>query len=157
MTNNHQNEETRVPVPSEEPPVPRILPILPSTDLVLFPRIVMPLALYEEPAQKLVQEVLLQDKTLGFLTSKEEKPTGFDPANFYEIGTAAVILKMRKADDDSVRLLIQGLYRFRLESWVGQDPYLAAQINPISEEYEPSLEIEALVSNVKGLFLKMLE
>jgi ATP-dependent Lon protease len=73
------------------------------------------------------------------------------------VGTAAVILKMRKADDDSVRLLIQGLYRFRVESWVAQEPYLMAQITPIPEEYEPSLEVEALVSNVKGLFLKMLE
>ncbi len=64
---------------------------------------------------------------------------------------------MRKADDDSVRLLIQGLYRFRLERWVGQDPFLVAEVTPIPEEYEPSLEVDALVSNVKGLFLKMLE
>ncbi len=157
MTNNHETDEIRVATLSDEQPGPRVLPILPATDLVLFPRIVMPLALWEEPAQKLVQEVLLQDKTLGFLTSKEEKPTGFDPDNFYKVGTAAVILKMRKADDDSVRLLIQGLYRFRVENWVGQEPYLMAQITPIPEEYEPSLEVEALVSNVKGLFLKMLE
>ncbi|MHB9074499.1 MAG: endopeptidase La [Desulfobaccales bacterium] len=157
MTNHHETDEIRVAIPSEEQPGPRILPILPATDLVLFPRIVMPLALWEEPAQKLVHEVLLQDKTMGFLTSKEEKPTGFDPDNFYNVGTAAVILKMRKADDDSVRLLIQGLYRFRVESWVGQEPYLMARIIPIPEEYEPSLEVEALVSNVKGLFLKMLE
>ena len=73
------------------------------------------------------------------------------------MGTAAVILKMRQADDDSVRLLIQGLYRFRVERWVGQDPFLVAEVTPIPEEYEPSLEVEALVSNVKGLFLKMLE
>jgi len=157
MTNHHETDEIPVAALSDEQPGPRVLPILPSTDLVLFPRIIMPLALWEEPAQKLVNEVLLQDKTLGFLTSKEEKPTGFDPENFYNVGTAAVILKMRKADDDSVRLLIQGLYRFRLESWVGQEPYLAARITPIPEEYEPSQEVEALVSNVKGLFLKMLE
>jgi ATP-dependent Lon protease len=157
MTNHHETDEIPVVVPSDEQPGPRVLPILPATDLVLFPRIVMPLALWEEPAQKLVNDILLQDKTLGFLTSKEEKPTGFDPDNFYNVGTAAVILKMRKADDDSIRLLIQGLYRFRVESWVGQEPYLAAQITPIPEEYEPSLEVDALVSNVKGLFLKMLE
>jgi ATP-dependent Lon protease len=157
MTNQQETDEIRVAAPAEEQPGPRILPILPTTEVVFFPRIVMPLALWEEPAQKLVNEVLLQDKTLGFLTRKEEKPTGFDPENFYNIGTAAVILKMRKGDDDSVRLLVQGLYRFRLESWVGQEPYLKAQITPIPEEYEPSLEVEALVSNVKGLFLKMLE
>jgi ATP-dependent Lon protease len=157
MSNNFDTNEIRVAAQSDEQPGPRILPILPSTDLVLFPRIIMPMALWEEPAHKLVNEVLLQDKTLGFLTSKEEKPTGFDPNNFYNVGTAAVILKMKKADDDSVRLLIQGLYRFRLENWVGQDPYLSAQVTPIPEEYEPSLEMEALVSSVKGLFLKMLE
>jgi len=157
MTNNNETNDIRVVAESEVQLGPRVLPIIPSTDLVLFPRIIMPLALWEEPAQKLVNEVLLLDKTLGILTSKEEKPTGFDPDNFYPIGTAAIILKMRQADDDSVRLLIQGLYRFRVESWVGRDPYLVAQVTPIPEEYEPSLEIDALVSNVKGLFLKMLE
>jgi ATP-dependent Lon protease len=157
MTNNNATNDIRAVAESEVQPGPRVLPIIPATDLVLFPRIIMPLALWEEPAQKLVNEVLLQDKTLGILTSKEEKPTGFDPDNFYPIGTAAIILKMRQADDDSVRLLIQGLYRFRVESWVGRDPYLVAQVNPIPEEYEPSLEIDALVSNVKGLFLRMLE
>ena len=73
------------------------------------------------------------------------------------MGTAAAILKMRKPEDGSLRLLIQGLYRFRIENWMGQDPYLAAQITPISEDYEPDLETEALVSNVKGLFIRMLE
>ena len=157
MTDNYETDDMPV---TAEPVIqtgPRVLPILPATDLVLFPRIIMPLALWEEPAQKLVNEVLLLDKTLGLLTSKEEKPTGFDPDNFFNVGTAAVILKMRKADDDSVRLLIQGLYRFRVESWLDREPYLVAQVTPIPEEYEPSLEVEALVSNVKGLFLKMLE
>ena len=64
---------------------------------------------------------------------------------------------MRKSEDDALRLLVQGLYRFRVEEWVGTEPYLAARITPISEEYEPDLEVEALVSNVKGLFLKMME
>jgi ATP-dependent Lon protease len=157
MTNNHENDDIPVVPDPVVQPGPRVLPILPATEMVLFPRIIMPLALWEEPAQKLVNEVLLLDKTLGILTRKEEKATGFDPDNFFQVGTAAIILKMRKADDDSVRLLIQGLYRFRVDNWVGREPYLMAQVTPIPEEYEPSIEVEALVSNVKGLFLKMLE
>ncbi len=157
MTDNHELDDIPVVAEADVHSEPRVLPILTSTDLVLFPRIIMPLALWEEPAQKLVNEVLIQDKTLGVLTSKVDKPAPFDPDNFFQVGTAAVILKMRKADDDSVRLLIQGLYRFRVEEWVGRDPYLVARVIPIPEEYEPSLEVEALVSNVKGLFLKMLE
>ncbi len=141
----------------EEAPGPRVLPILPHSDVVLFPRIIMPLVLWEERAQTLVDQVLLQDKILGVVASREEKPAGFGPDNLFSVGTAAAVLKMRKPEDGSVRLLIQGLYRFRVESYLDQDPYLAAQITPISEDYEPDLETEALVSNVKGLFLKMLE
>jgi ATP-dependent Lon protease len=142
---------------AEAAPAPRVLPILPVSDLVLFPRLIMPLVLWEDSAQKLVDEVLLQDKVLGVLASREDKPRGFGPDNLYQVGTAAVILKMRKPEDGSVRLLFQGLYRFRLEDWVGYDPYLAAKIEPLREDYEPDLEIEALTANLKGLFLRMLE
>jgi ATP-dependent Lon protease len=140
-----------------EQPGPQVLPILPVSELVLFPRIIQPLALWEESAQKLVNEALLQDKTIGVLASREEKPSGFGAENLYQVGTAAIILKMRRPEDGSLRLLIQGLYRFRVEDWVGLDPYLAARITPIADEYEADLEIEAMVSSVKGLFLKMLE
>ncbi len=156
MTINEEKPETPV-VAEETQPSPRVLPILPVSDVVLFPRIIMPLVLWEEPAQKLVNEVLMQDKTFGVLASRVEKPEGYSPDNLYQVGTAAVILKMRKSEDDSMRLLVQGLYRFKVEKWVGQEPYFAAQISPIPEEYEPDLETEALVSSVKGLFLKMLE
>jgi ATP-dependent Lon protease len=152
-----ENQETIKPKTPETPREPLILPILPTSDIVLFPRIIMPLAVWEESAQRLVDEVLLQDKIFGILASREESPTGFGPDNLYTVGTAAIILKMRKPEDGSVRLLIQGLYRFRLENWTGFEPYYTAQVSPISEEYEPDIEIDALVSSVKGLFLKMLE
>ncbi len=150
---NHQAAAPASGVPDEK----LILPILPTSDLVLFPRIIMPLAVWEESAQKLVDDVLMHDKIFGVLASREEAPTGFGPDNLFRTGTAAVILKMRKPEDGSVRLLIQGLYRFRLENWVGYEPYYTAQVQGLSEDFEPDLEIEALVSNLKGLFLKMLE
>jgi ATP-dependent Lon protease len=156
---NSNNAKIEAPALAEEEvqPSPRVLPILPVSDLVLFPRIIMPLVLWEPSAQKLVNEVLMQDKTFGVLASRLEKAEGYGPDNLYPVGTAAVILKMRQAEDDSMRLLVQGLYRFKVESWLGLEPYYAAQISPISEEYEPDLETEALVSSVKGIFLKMLE
>ena len=157
MNSNDAKLEAPALAEEEAQPSPRVLPILPVSDLVLFPRIIMPLVLWEASAQKLVNEVLMQDKTFGVLTSRVEKAEGYGPDNLYPVGTAAVILKMRKAEDDSMRLLVQGLYRFKVESWAGFEPYYAAQIIPISEEYEPDLETEALVSSVKGIFLKMLE
>jgi ATP-dependent Lon protease len=159
MTTNHTDNDIEFVVPEsqEAPQEKTILPILPSSELVLFPRVIMPLSLWEEKAQKLVDDVILTDKIFGIVTSREETSTGFGPDNLFSVGTAAVILKMRKPEDGSVRLLIQGLYRFRIDNWVGYEPYYSAQVTPISEDYEPDLELEALISSVKGLFLKMLE
>ncbi len=157
MDFNVEDQESAVAQNLDSHPSPRILPILPVSDLVLFPRIILPLALWEESAHKLINEVLLQDKIFGIVASREEKPAGYGPDNLYQVGTAAVILKMRQPEDDSMRLLIQGLYRFRVENYVGLEPYFAAEITPIGDEYEPDLETEALVSSLKGLFLKMLE
>ncbi|MGD0828097.1 MAG: endopeptidase La [Desulfobaccales bacterium] len=155
------SEEHEIQVPlqgdQETRPGPRVLSILPTPDMVLFPRMILPLVLWDEPAQKLVQEALLQDKIIGIIAGLGEKAEGFGPEDLPRMGTAAAILKMRKSEDDALRLLVQGLYRFRVEEWVAFEPYLTARIIPISEEYEPDLEMEALVSNVKGLFLKMME
>jgi ATP-dependent Lon protease len=157
MTEEYNNAENPEAAAVELHPGPRVLPMLPVSDLVLFPRIVMPLALHEESAQRLVNEVLLQDKTFGVVASRQDRSETYGPDNLYQVGTAAVILKMRQPEDDSIRLLIQGLYRFRIERFVGLEPYLAAEITPIVEDYEPDLELEALVSSTKGMFLKMLE
>ena len=157
MAKEEQEIQTPLLGDQEIRPGPRVLSILPTPDMVLFPRMILPLILWDEPSQKLVQEALLQDKIIGIMAGLGEKAEGFGPEDLPRVGAAAVILKMRKSEDDALRLLVQGLYRFRVEDWVGFEPYLTARIIPISEEYEPDLEVEALVSNVKGLFLKMME
>ncbi|MGO9395101.1 MAG: endopeptidase La [Desulfobaccales bacterium] len=154
-----EEQEVQAPLLGDQEihPGPRVLSILPMPDKVLFPRMILPLVLWDESAQKLVQEALFQDKIIGIVGALGEKAEGFDPEDLSRVGTAAAILKMRKSEDDALRLLVQGLYRFRVEEWVGREPYLTARITPISEEYEPDLEVEALVSNVRGIFLKMME
>ena len=154
-----EEQEIQAPLLGDQEihPGPRVLSILPMPDMVLFPRMILPLVLWDDSAQKLVQEALFQDKIIGIVGALGEKAEGFGPEDLSRVGTAAAILKMRKSEDDALRLLVQGLYRFRVEEWVGTEPYLAARITPISEEYEPDLEVEALVSNVRGLFLKMME
>ncbi len=157
MTTNHNDMEHTVQESQETPQERIVLPILPSSELVLFPRVILPLALWEDSAQKLVDDVILTDKIFGIVASREDQPTGYGPDNLFTVGTAAVILKMRKPEDGSMRLLIQGLYRFRVENWLGYEPYFSAQVAAIPEDYEPDLELEAQISSVKGLFLKMLE
>ncbi|MFZ2087489.1 MAG: LON peptidase substrate-binding domain-containing protein, partial [Desulfobaccales bacterium] len=157
MTTNHEDIDFVTQETQETPRERLVLPILTSSELVLFPRVIQPMALWEPSAQKLIDDVILTDKIFGIVASREETTTGYGPDNLFTMGTAAVILKMRKPEDSSIRLLIQGLYRFRIDNWVGYEPYYTAQVTAISEDYEPDLELEALISSVKGLFLRMLE
>ncbi len=96
----------------------RLLPILPMSELVLFPRLIIPLALWEESAQRLIDDTLLKDKIIGILTSRQPATDVYTTENLYSIGTAAVILKMGKTQEGAVRLLVQGLYRFKVEEIV---------------------------------------
>lgn len=135
----------------------RLLPILPMSEIVLFPRLMIPLALWEESAQRLVDDTLLKDKIIGILTSRQPATESYTADNLYRIGTAAIILKMGKTQEGAMRLLIQGLYRFEVEEIVATEPYLQARVRPISERYESDLEIEAMVASLKGMFKKMSE
>jgi ATP-dependent Lon protease len=160
--NNNLEETTITPEIKEKVEVTassstRLLPILPMSELVLFPRLIMPMALWEESYQRLIDETLLKDKIFGIMTSRKPSNEAYSLESLYPIGTAAMILKMGKTPEGSVRLLIQGLYRFHLEELVSTEPYLQARVSPISEEYEPDLETDAMVSSLKGLFHKMLE
>ena len=135
----------------------RLLPILPMSELVLFPRLIIPLALWEESAQRLIDDTLLKDKIIGILTSRQPATEVYTAENLYPMGTAAVILKMGKTQEGAVRLLVQGLYRFKVEEIVDTEPYLQARVMPITEAYEADLEIDGMVSGLKGMFQKMSE
>ena len=144
-------------IPVTEGSESRLLPVLPMSELVLFPRLIIPLALWEESAQRLIDDTLLKDKIIGILTSRQPATEVYTTENLYSIGTAAVILKMGKTQEGAVRLLVQGLYRFRVEEIVDSEPYLQVRVTPITEGYEADLEIDGMVSGLKGLFQKMSE
>ncbi len=143
--------------PAAEAGEARLLPIIPMSELVLFPRLIIPLALWEESIQRLIDDTLLKDKIIGILTSRQPATEVYTTENLYPIGTAAVILKMGKTQEGAVRLLIQGLYRFKVEELVDTEPYIQARVSPITETYEADLEIDAMVSSLKGMFKKMSE
>lgn len=135
--------------------IPKELPILPSEDLVLFPGMVLPFMVMEESLFKLVDDALSGDKMVGLLTmkNKEKKP----PENLHKIGCAASIMKMIKVPEAGLRLLMQGLARISVENYTSKEPYLKAIVTPHYDQYEKDVELDALVTNVHGLFHKVIE
>jgi ATP-dependent Lon protease len=140
----------------EEIVFPATLPILPLKDTVVFPEAVTPLAIGQERSIKLVEDVVSGDRLLALVTVKdpEADQPGWD--DLYEVGTAAVIHKMIKVPDGTLRILVQGLKRSRLDRQVQTDPYLVGEFVELPDEVPETPEVEALTRNVQNLFARVI-
>ena len=133
--------------------VPEIVPVIPSNDII-YPSMVVPMAITEEKTVKLIDEAATGDKIVGLFVQQPgiEQPP---PANLYKVGTAASILRMFKMPDGSVRAFIQGICRIGVIDFVQTEPYLKARVGRIMERAEKTPELEALRQNILASFQKV--
>ena len=134
--------------------VPDELPILPLRDTVLFPNSFMPLAVARESSVRLIDEAISQGKLIGVFTQRDASVEEPQQADLYEVGTASLIHKMFKLPDGSLRLIVQGLERLRLDEVKETRPYLRGRVTPAVEALrdDDRLEIDALLRNIKTNF-----
>jgi ATP-dependent Lon protease len=135
----------------EQVGIPDTLPVLPMTNMIIFPNVVAPLIITDESRISVVNEALSDRKILGLFTMK---PNQGDPdvANLYNVGTAVFILKMFKIQDGSMALMVQGLSRIRLLKLVQTSPFLKGKVAPIPEDQTRTVKIEALMREVTEIF-----
>ncbi len=151
--------------PDQKPPVeidtekiPELLPILPLFDAALFPKMVLPLVVMQGESVRLVDEAMAKNRIIGLVVSKKpEEGNKPDREDLAQVGTGALILKMAKTHDNRIQLLVQGLRRFRIKSWENSRPYLRARIELLKEDEVKDDETEALMSNLIGQFVRILE
>lgn len=128
------------------------LPLLPVRDLVVYPFMILPLFVGRETSIKAVEESLNNTDRLILLASQKditaESPS---PSEIYEMGTVAMIMRMRKLPDGRVKILIQGLAKARIKSFVGTEPFYQVKVEKV--ETQPvtanTSTIEALARTVK--------
>jgi len=151
--------------PDQKPPVeinsekiPELLPILPLFDAALFPKMVLPLVVMQGESVRLIDEAMAQNRIIGLVVSKKpEEGNKPDRQDLASIGTSALILKMAKTQDNRIQLLVQGLHRFRIKSWENSRPYLRARIQVLEENEIKDKKTEALMSNLIGQFIRIVE
>ena len=134
--------------------IPAELPVLPLRDTVLFPNSFMPLAVAREASVRLIDEATSSGRMIGVFTQREASVEEPAQEDLYPIGTATHIHKMFKLPDGSLRLIVQGLQRVRLDRIVQTRPYLKAAVTAADEllRDEDHLEIDALQRNIKSNF-----
>jgi ATP-dependent Lon protease len=138
--------------PTQVDEIPDELPVLPLKETVVFPDSMAPLAIGQERSIRLVDDVVGDDRLLALVTVRDSDVEVPDWRHLYEIGTAAVIHKMIRVPDGTLRILVQGLGRIRLEEPVAGDPYLVARFSTLPREEKETTELEALLRNAQGLF-----
>ncbi len=149
--------ETNLPIQSQVLTIPEEVPILPVLDVALFPRMVLPLMIWEKNWIQLIDEALLKDHLIGIVMIQGKGKETVNPEDLYEYGTVGSILKMAKVPEGGVRIMIQGLSRFKITEFTGLDPYLKAKIEAVKDSTDSSKETIALMNNARGLFTKVLE
>lgn len=131
---------------------PDVLPILPLRGVVVYPNTAVPLTVGQSRSIKLVDDVVGGDKLVGLVAALDPEKETPGPDELYRIGTIATVHRLLRAPDGTVRLLVQGMERFKLGEFVTEEPYLKAHIELLPETVEESLETDALARNARDQF-----
>ena len=116
--------------------VPETLPLLPVRDLVVFPYMILPLFVGREKSLSAVDAALAGDRLIFLAAQRElaqESPVADD---IYEVGTVAMIMRMLKLPDGRIKVLIQGVARARINSFLSEKPHFTVKLDPVLETAE---------------------
>ncbi|HVS85185.1 MAG TPA: endopeptidase La [Gaiellaceae bacterium] len=142
------------PVHTDE--LPSQLPVLPLKETVVFPDSMTPLAIGQDRSIRLIDDVVGGERLLALLTVRDDEVETPGWGDLYRIGTAAVVHKMIRVPDGTLRILVQGLRRIRLEQEVMDDPYLVGEFRLVPDELEETRELEALTRSAQGMFARII-
>jgi ATP-dependent Lon protease len=137
--------------------IPDVLGILPLRGTVVFPQAVTPLAVGRPGSVRLVQDALQGSRIVGAVMQREQAAEDPRAGELHSIGTVILIHKALKQPDGTLRLIVQGLSRFRVADVVQEAPFIKARIERLPDEASSTatLEVEALARTAAGLFQKV--
>src|SRR3954470_17448512 len=136
--------------------LPETLPILGLSDIVIFPTMVAPLLVETAQSTKLIDDVVGGDRLLGVALQRNPEAENPLPHEMYEVGCAARVLKMLKFPDNTVRVLVEGLWRIRIKEYTTTAPYLCAKFDLVKDVTEDSVELTAMMRNAQGQFQEII-
>ena len=133
-------------------PLPERVGVLPLRDTVTFPEMLIPLNVGQPRSIELINETLRGDRSIVMVAARNPEVETPTPEDLYDVGVIGVVARMIRVPDGTLRVLIQGGQRVRIERWVSTDPYLVAELSELPDVVEPSPELTALTRNVQQTF-----
>ncbi|HKJ06666.1 MAG TPA: endopeptidase La [Flavobacteriaceae bacterium] len=139
--------------------VPKVLPILPLRNTVLFPGVVIPITAGRDKSIELIKAANKGSKIIGVVAQKNATVEDPNIKDIYKVGTVARILRMLKMPDGNTTVIIQGKKRFEIDSFVQEKPYLQAVVKerPEDRSQEKEKEFDAIVDSIKDMAVKIIK
>jgi ATP-dependent Lon protease len=155
ITGQEQESSTQEKaVAAEQRGEPLELPMLPVRSTVLFPNVVVPLMVGREPSLKAIEEAASKKCGLFVVTQLQEEIEDPGPDDVYAMGVECMIDRQLKMPDGSTTLLLRGQRRLRRLVYTQQEPFVRVRVEPVEEEVESSLALEALMRATLALYEK---
>ena len=136
----------------------KIFPILSVRNMVMFPKVVIPITAGREMSIQLLEEAQKNDELIGIISQKNsdiENPTEED---LYRVGTLAKIIKIIKLPEGNVTAITKGFQRFKIKNITATKPYFRGEISKLNDVSSKKVEeYNALLENVKALAIKIIE
>ncbi len=130
----------------------KIYPILPLRDIVVYPKMIVPLFVGREKSIKALQSAIDNDQNIVLATQKDaatEDPTEND---IFHVGTLGTVVQLVRLPDGTVKVLIEGVSRVRIEEFIQADDFMNVSVEVIPDDMTHDIEVEALSRAVLSQF-----
>jgi ATP-dependent Lon protease len=137
--------------------LPDSLPILGLSDIVIFPGTTTQLLVETPQSIRLIDDVVAGDRFLGLILQRNSEVENPIPADLWLHGCVGRVLRMLKFPDGTVRVLVEGLRRFRVKEYTSESPYLVARVEKLKDVVDETLELAALARNAAREFQEIIK
>jgi ATP-dependent Lon protease len=133
-------------------PATIVLPLLPIRDNIHFPHVIFPLFVGREKSVRALDEAMLGDQRILLMTQKQVTVEDPDAEDLYEIGIIAEVMQILKVPDGTVRVMLEGIERARVTSYLQSEPYFQVEAERLPDRPTKGLKTEALMRSVTTQF-----
>ncbi len=132
--------------------LPERVGVLPLRDMVTFPEMLVPLNIGQERSVELINDTLRGDRSIVLLATRAPDVEAPGPDELYSVGVFGTVARMMRLPDATLRVLIQGAQRVRIQRWLATGPYLIAEVAEAPDVVKQGNELIALMRNVQQTF-----
>ncbi len=129
-----------------------VLPLLPLRDVVVFPHMVIPLFVGRPKSIKALEAAMEEGKNVVLVAQKSAANDDPTPEDLYDVGSVATILQMLKLPDGTVKVLVEGVHRARINQVLNVKENYEAEVSPIVQNEGDNNEVEAMRRSLFGQF-----